>query len=85
MNGEVVTPTYIVPSPLKRQSLLRKYHLEGLSTAVNKSGFMTGELFAWWIRAVLVPWVNKRRTSPLQHALLICDAHSSRTRMQELR
>ena len=78
MNGEVVTPTYIVPSPLKRQSLLRKYHLEGLSTAVNKSGFMTGELFAWWIRAVLVPWVNKRRTSPLQHALLICDAHSSR-------
>ena len=77
-NGEVVTPTYIVPSALKSNSLRQKFHLEGLTYAVNKSGFMTGELFAWWIRAVLVPWVNEKRTSPLQHALLICDAHSSR-------
>ena len=45
---------------------------------VNKSGFMTGELFALWIRTLPVPWVNKRRTNPYQHTLLICDTHSSR-------
>lgn len=78
MSGEVVIPTYIVPFAPKSKSLLQKFHLEGLAFAVNKSGFMTGELFAVWIRTILVPWVNKRRTSPLEHALLICDAHSSR-------
>ena len=48
------------------------------SPAVNKSGFMTGELFALWIRTLPVPWVNKRRTIPFQHTLMICDTHSSR-------
>ena len=76
MTGHLVTPTYIVLFPLNTKSLLQLFHLERLLYALNNSRFMTGEFFPVWIRTILLPCVNNRRTSPLHHALLICDAHS---------
>lgn len=76
--GEVVLPTYILPSPLKTGRLREQFHLEKLPYFVNKSGFMTGGIFAAWIEGVLAPWIARRRQNPFEHALLICDAHTSR-------
>ena len=77
-SGEVVTPAYILPTPLKTEKLRKQFHLESLTYFVNKSGFMTGDIFASWIDGVLGPWLAERRENQYEHALLICDAHSSR-------
>jgi len=75
---DVVTPSYILPTELTSYKKIQEHGLQNLVHWVNKSGFMTGEIFAQWIDIVLGPWVEERRQFPGQHALLICDAHVSR-------
>jgi len=82
MSGEVVTPSYILPEELRSPTRIEKNYLQNLLYWVNKSGFMNGDLFATWIEKALGPWFDKKRKHPLQHALLICDAHSSRTNVR---
>jgi len=78
LSGEVVTPVTILPTSLKTASLIDHNKLWRLNYCVNPSGFMNGDIFAMWIDRILGPWFDRRRTNPFQHALLICDAHSSR-------
>ena len=76
-DDEFVEPSYIIPSPLLNKKKVEDYCLRKVKTFVQQSGYMTGPIFARWIGEVLIPYVNNERKNIEQHALLICDAHSS--------
>ena len=63
---------------------MKEYLLDDLHLIVNHSGYMRGMIFNKWLNEVLVPYVNEKRATPDQHALLICDAHVSRINEEAL-
>lgn len=77
-NAEVVRASYIIPKPLSKPELVKKYHLENMKVFIQSHGFMTGDIFTKWIKEVLAPHVQSRREYHDQRALLICDSHVSR-------
>ena len=70
---------YLVPHELQQEGMVAKYHLRKLKYFVQKSGFMTVDLYVRWLKEVLVPYVEENRDFPGQMALLIVDPHSTRT------
>ena len=54
---------------------MKEYLLDDLHLIVNHSDYMRGVIFNKWINEILVPYVNEKRTTPDQYALLICDIH----------
>ena len=83
-SGRYVEPVYIIPSELKNQKKIEEYLLDSVDYIVNRSGYMNGYIFNIWITNHLIPYVNKSKKSPDQHALLICDAHLSRINEEAL-
>lgn len=79
LDGEALKATYLVPHELQQEGMVAKYHLRKLKYFVQKSGFMTVDLYVRWLKEVLVPYVEENRNFPGQMALLIVDPHSTRT------
>lgn len=65
-NPRVVSPTYILPTPLKTEKPYEQFHLEELTYFVNKSGFMTGDTFASKSKRVLAPWLARIHLNTIQ-------------------
>ena len=73
-----VPSAYIVPQVLGSGNLIATHHLKRFKCWFQSSGFMTKAILISWLQTVFIPHVNTIRSSIHQHALLICDAHSSR-------
>ena len=77
-DGSTLSPLVVLPLqtlPDLGQFVLRHYVITG-----NKSGWISSEIWKQWARAVLLPFVAKKRAVPNnshERALLIIDGHSS--------
>ena len=77
-SGDALTPCFVMPIRVTHL-LNRQFFVNGPICFLQPSGFMTGNLFIRWIERVLAPYIESKRTSKNQHALLICRSYASRT------
>ena len=83
-SGDAVEESFVIPKALETQAKTEHNCLERVKLFINGSGFINGTIFARWIDEVLAPHINRLRQYPGQRALLIVDAHASRSNIMAL-
>lgn len=77
-SADEVPSAYILPKRLVLNKNIDIHNLRGIQYWFNNSGFLTKSILISWLQCIFIPHVNSIRLSQEQHALLICDAHTSR-------